>query len=139
MHAYTLSRGESRGNDNMITVTSTDCAKSEGTVTHLHTWQSIWPQSHSVNTGAKKETWFLFLNSLVLAYTKICIQLTTYVPFSFFYTFSQQNNIRDRQAPIRVLLNYNLPTDESGMQPGDIAPILNQNVDSFAYQPVSCS
>ncbi|XP_072029925.1 integrin alpha-8-like [Amphiura filiformis] len=47
-----------------------------------------------------------------------------------------RNNIRDRQSPIGILINYNLPFNESSMQPGEIAPILNQNKDSFAYQSV---
>ena len=31
-----------------------DCAKSEGTITHLCMWQAIWQPLHSINTGVKK-------------------------------------------------------------------------------------
>ena len=41
-----------------------DRAKSEGTLTHLRTWWSIWSLHHSIKTGAK-ETRFPLKNSLV--------------------------------------------------------------------------
>ena len=40
-----------------------DCAKSEGTITHLHAWWPTWPLPHSFNTGVKKrpDSHFKFL------------------------------------------------------------------------------
>ena len=45
-------------------ITSNDCAKSGGTINHLHTWPSKWPPSYSVNTWVKKNRfplWNFFL------------------------------------------------------------------------------
>ena len=49
-----------------------DCAKSGGTITHLHMWLSKWPLPHSVNTGVKKRpVRFPFLNSLVYTHKRL--------------------------------------------------------------------
>ena len=52
--------------NHVVTIMCVDCTKSEGTITHLHTWWSIWPPPHSVNTGIKRDL-ILLLNSLVVA------------------------------------------------------------------------
>ena len=54
MHARRLSHGKSCGNKNHAHVATNDWAKSEGTITRLHTWLPIWPSLHNVNTGVKK-------------------------------------------------------------------------------------
>ena len=43
-----------------VQIVPNDQAKSEGTITHLHKWQSIWPLLHNVNTGVKKRANFPF-------------------------------------------------------------------------------
>ena len=52
---------------------SNDCAKSEGTITRLHMWRSIWPPPHIANTGVTKETRFPLLDflSIITLYLRV--------------------------------------------------------------------
>ena len=56
-------------------ITPNDCAKSEGTITHLHTWRSIWSPPHSANTGVQKRSDSKFLGA--------AIQLAGYVLYGW--------------------------------------------------------
>ena len=51
-----------------VTIVFAGRAKSEGKITHFHTWRSIWRPLHSVNTGVKKRLdspilipWFFYI------------------------------------------------------------------------------
>ena len=55
-HANRLSHGESCGNNNHdAQIVPNDRAKSEGTISHLHTWWAIWSPPHIINTGIKRD------------------------------------------------------------------------------------
>ena len=61
--------------------------KSEGIITYLRTWRSIWPPPRSVNTGSKRDP-IPFLKFL-----EPCTKTTT---------FSTRNNVHDLQCTTAV-------------------------------------
>ena len=63
-----------RAVNHSVTIMCADCTKSEGTITHLHTWWAIWPPPHSLNTGVKKRPDFPFQ---ILRPHPLCTDLDT--------------------------------------------------------------
>ena len=62
-----------------------DCAKSEGSITHLHMWLSKWLPPHSVNTGVKRDLnlpfKFLGLDTLCCEFYVLHTGLTKFVNY----------------------------------------------------------
>ena len=68
-HSFRLPHGK-----HVATMSCANCAKSEGTITRLHTWPSKWPPPHSVNTWSKRDLIHPFK---FLGFTTLCWQCSS--------------------------------------------------------------